>query len=167
MLPGLHLQVLSTSGPSWYLYIPIICPISNTLREHSCIQQITTLLWTHGLENWTVSQTRRLFTIFRSIGHCVVCVFSSRSFWTSSSLDVPAGVTQEEGHTGFLISTGVSANICPYSQCSHLNLWTVFPLKVGAQKVSERFRCAQINTYIDVRSNVRVLAQTNENRASG
>ena len=35
---------------------------------------------------------------------CVcVCVFSSHSFWTSSSLDVPAGVIQEEGHTGFLI----------------------------------------------------------------
>ena len=35
---------------------------------------------------------------------CVyMCVFSSHSFWTSSSLDVPAGVTQEEGHTGFLI----------------------------------------------------------------
>ena len=33
---------------------------------------------------------------------CVcVCVFSSHSFWTSK--DVPAGVTQEEGHTGFLI----------------------------------------------------------------
>ena len=32
-----------------------------------------------------------------------VCVFSSLSFWTSSSLDVPAGVTQEEGHTGFFI----------------------------------------------------------------
>ena len=32
-----------------------------------------------------------------------VCVFSSHSFWTSSSLDVPAGVTQKEGHTGFLI----------------------------------------------------------------
>ena len=32
-----------------------------------------------------------------------VCVFSSHSFWTSSSLDVPDGVTQEEGHTGFLI----------------------------------------------------------------
>ena len=30
-----------------------------------------------------------------------VCVFSSHSFWTSSSLDVPAGVTQEEGLTGF------------------------------------------------------------------
>ena len=32
-----------------------------------------------------------------------MCVLPSRSFWTSSSLDVPAGVTQEEGHTGFLI----------------------------------------------------------------
>ena len=32
-----------------------------------------------------------------------VCVISSHSFWTSSSLDVPAGVTQKEGHTGFLI----------------------------------------------------------------
>ena len=32
-----------------------------------------------------------------------VYVFSFRSFWTSSSLDVPAGVTQEEGHTGFFI----------------------------------------------------------------
>ena len=32
---------------------------------------------------------------------CVV--FSSHLFWTSSSLDVPAGVTQKEGHTGFLI----------------------------------------------------------------
>ena len=32
-----------------------------------------------------------------------VCVFSSHPFWTSSSLDVPAGITQEEGHTGFLI----------------------------------------------------------------
>ena len=30
-------------------------------------------------------------------------MFSSHSLWTSSSLDVPAGVTQEEGHTGFFI----------------------------------------------------------------
>ena len=37
------------------------------------------------------------------IMYVCVCVFSSHSFWTSSSLDVPAGVTQEEGHTGFLI----------------------------------------------------------------
>ena len=40
----------------------------------------------------------------RKLFMCVcVCVFSSHPFWTSSSLDVPAGVTQEEGHTGFLI----------------------------------------------------------------
>ena len=32
-----------------------------------------------------------------------MCVFSSHSFWTSSSLDVPAGVTQEKGRTGFFI----------------------------------------------------------------
>ena len=30
-------------------------------------------------------------------------MFSSHLFWTSSSLDVPAGVTQEEGRTRFLI----------------------------------------------------------------
>ena len=33
----------------------------------------------------------------------VCCVFSSHSFWTSSSLDVPAGVTREKGHTGIII----------------------------------------------------------------
>ena len=32
---------------------------------------------------------------------CVCVVFSSHSFWTS--IDVPAGVTQEEGNTGFSI----------------------------------------------------------------
>ena len=30
-------------------------------------------------------------------------MLSSHLFWTSSSLEVPAGVTQEEGHTRFLI----------------------------------------------------------------
>ena len=32
-----------------------------------------------------------------------VCLFSSDLLWTSSSLDVPAGATQEEGRTGFFI----------------------------------------------------------------
>ena len=41
--------------------------------------------------------------IYSSCVHNVCVVFSSHPFWTSSSLDVPAGVTQEEGHTGFLI----------------------------------------------------------------
>ena len=50
-------------------------------------------------------QTPILSTCPSNLGVCVcVCVFSPHSFWTSSSLDVPAGVTQEEGHTGFLIS---------------------------------------------------------------
>ena len=40
---------------------------------------------------------------FLVINVCVFSVFSSHSFWTLSSLDVPAGVTQEEGHTGFFI----------------------------------------------------------------
>ena len=46
-----------------------------------------------------------LFTVLylATYSSVCVCVFSSHSFWTSSSLDVPAGVTQEEGHTGFLI----------------------------------------------------------------
>ena len=38
------------------------------------------------------------------LGHALcVCVFSSHIFWMSSSLDVPAGVTQEKGQTGFII----------------------------------------------------------------
>ena len=41
--------------------------------------------------------------VMRKTWNVCVCVFSSHPFWTSSSLDVPAGVTQEEGHTGFLI----------------------------------------------------------------
>ena len=43
--------------------------------------------------------------ILNSLQGNAVCVseFSSHPFWTSSSLDVPAGVSQEEGHTGFLI----------------------------------------------------------------
>ena len=36
---------------------------------------------------------------FPALSVCV-CVFSSHSFWTSSALGVPAGATQEEGHTG-------------------------------------------------------------------
>ena len=44
----------------------------------------------------------KIKSAYSSVCVCV-CFFSSHSFWTSSSLDVPAGVTQEEGNTGFLI----------------------------------------------------------------
>ena len=37
-----------------------------------------------------------------------MCVFSSHPFWTSSSLDVPAGVTQE-------VASTVLVNIYGYS----------------------------------------------------
>ena len=52
---------------------------------------------------------------------CVcVCVFSSHPFWTSSSLDVPAGVTQEEGHTGFLIHHSRDENTTVCTVCLYL-----------------------------------------------
>ena len=50
---------------------------------------------------------------FGVLGCVVCCVFSSHSFWTSSSLDVPAGVTQEEGHTHDFSST-VFLRCVPY-----------------------------------------------------
>ena len=46
---------------------------------------------------------RRIQPFLSLVDRVCVCVFSSHSFWTSSLLDVPAGVTQEEGHTGFSI----------------------------------------------------------------
>ena len=60
------------------------------------------------------NETPQWFTTELNLrGVVCVCVFSSHLFWTSSSLDVPAWVTQdeahsggrsqEEGHTGFLI----------------------------------------------------------------
>ena len=52
----------------------------------------------HGWHYTKLSLSSALLLYFSG-----TCVFSSQSFWTSSSLDVPAGVTQEEGHTGFLI----------------------------------------------------------------
>ena len=44
-------------------------------------------------------------TIYMCMAVTLQCVyvFSSHLFWTSSSLDVPAGVIHEESHTGFLI----------------------------------------------------------------
>ena len=64
-------------------------------------------IWTDGhnpsntsCDPWTPSQLGAGRLPYRRM---CTCVFSSHSFWTSSSLDVPAGVTQEEGHTGFLI----------------------------------------------------------------
>ena len=54
---------------------------------------------------WGAANVLPSYSALYTVCVCVylVCLFSSHSFWTSSSLDVPAGVTQEEGHTGFLV----------------------------------------------------------------
>ena len=57
-----------------------------------------------NIDNTTSVNREKMYLVFLSMSAaCVLYVFSSHSFWTSNSLDVPAGVTQEEGHTGFLI----------------------------------------------------------------
>ena len=52
--------------------------------------------FSHSFPSSTVKSNQYLGCLL-----CVCVVFSSHPFWTS--MDVPAGVTQEEGHTGFLI----------------------------------------------------------------
>ena len=56
-----------------------------------------------SLTSRTLRRVCALTKVYLCVCMCV-CVFvlSSRLFWTSSSLDAPAGVTQKEGHTGFL-----------------------------------------------------------------
>ena len=66
-----------------------------------------------------------------------MCVFSPHLFWTPSSLDVPAGVTQEEGHTGFVIHlpsavhafislVTVKSNFCVLTIQSFSTCWAFF-----------------------------------------
>ena len=57
-----------------------------------------------NIDNKTSVNREKMYLVFLFLSAaCVLCAVSSHSFWTSNSLDVPAGVTQEEGHTGFLI----------------------------------------------------------------
>ena len=49
----------------------------------------------------SLSHTHDWYEVGMMLKVMCVCVFSSHSFWTS--MDVPAGVTQEEGNTGFSI----------------------------------------------------------------
>ena len=64
-------------------------------QQYNVDEKLTVILSRHaGTPNKTKQKQCSVF---------MYVVFSSNSFWTSSSLDVPAGVTQEEGHTGFLI----------------------------------------------------------------
>ena len=75
---------------TYQMSIPLV--VSNSYEGNGSLHGGNTLLKPKRIRN----HGDKIFT------NCV-CVFSSHLFWTSSSLDVPAGVTQEEGHTGFLI----------------------------------------------------------------
>ena len=69
-------------------------------QQYNVGEKPTVILYTYIISRHTrqpnTTKTKYIYSV-------CVCVFSSHPFWTSSSLDVPAGVTQEEGHTGFLI----------------------------------------------------------------
>ena len=68
------------------------------------VRFILVLLFISAINKQMARYASRLPFLLHDVkGRRCVCVFSSHSFWTSSSLDVPAGVTQEEGHTGYLI----------------------------------------------------------------
>ena len=68
-----------------------------------------------NIDNTTSVNREKMYLVFLSMSAaCVLCVFSSHSFWTSNSLDVPAGVTQEEGHTGFLIHLLSAVCVCVF-----------------------------------------------------
>ena len=82
-----------------------MCVVYPTSKAQVIFRLFSCWSWPYGA-NWTANHTAELFGPTPKSGQiqCVrMCVFSSHSSWTSSSLDVPAGVTQEEGHTGFLI----------------------------------------------------------------
>ena len=86
---------------------------STTNAATSCLRHVTDAVQTPS-RNLVCTADRKTFSF--KIRECVrvcVCVFSSHLFWTPSSLDVPAGVSQEEGHTGFLIHLR-SAVACLY-----------------------------------------------------
>ena len=87
-----HCRESASTGPVNLKVVPNECCLSRSPWTNQYAPLFPTI--TNGMKwLWHVEST----------GHSNLCVFSSHSFWTSSSLDVPAGFTQEEGHTGFLI----------------------------------------------------------------
>ena len=90
----------------------VVAPLSDVPQEGSSFFSLFSLIKLHLASLPLASSYSRVAVssvfwaqniFFSAQTHVCVCVCSSHSFWTSSSLDVTAGVTQEEGHTGFLI----------------------------------------------------------------
>ena len=84
------------------LFAPVLRIFRLYLRYFETVFTTTLYYWYTNKYNviTIVMSLKRVLTLFFT---SMCFVFSSHPFWTSSSLDVPAGVTQEEGHTGFLI----------------------------------------------------------------
>ena len=76
-----------------------ICPL-NTGAYTTVVVYLKMTYGTQIHNGWLCYKSNSYSSVFSKFTTAgCVCVFSSYSFWTSSSLDVPAGVTQEEGHT--------------------------------------------------------------------
>ena len=91
---NIHFPCSADHEQDWQPYP--VDPCSAICDGHTYILLHT---YIHTLIYFYVLRTYYMVVIFL---YCVcVCVFSSHSFWTS--MDVPAGVTQEEGNTGFSI----------------------------------------------------------------
>ena len=84
-------------------------------------------------------QRQDVFMAFNRVPRCsnieCVCVFSSHSFWTSSSLDVPAGVIQN----GSSIYTARIYNIEPIQAVPRMDIFPVLP--VGTARISVLYVC--------------------------
>ena len=102
---------VQTAFISYYLstdidFVCILCTSSSTAAVASLSLPLSlSLSLFRGTSHNNIAISVPTLFFFRSYNEVFVCVcvFSSHSFWTSSSLDVPAGVTQKEGRTGFLI----------------------------------------------------------------
>ena len=85
---------------------PVMLPQSGCSRlrypRGSGLGQRRSISFSAGRASRCRREIRRTKVSYQCVCVCV-CVFSSHSLWTSSSLDVPAAVTQEEGHTEFSI----------------------------------------------------------------
>ena len=83
--------------PGWFVQLDVQNKWEENIRTYIVTCQASTREWNYLVEvYWPCAGG---VSSVNAIGHAT----SSYSFWTSSSLDVPAGVTQEEGRTGFFI----------------------------------------------------------------
>ena len=105
----LYVMTIHTYYTRHYTVDPKLPPLGNPFKYHveedlslQPIYEITVVHYYYIVFGCRTTLFLFCFCCFSVVPACVcVCVFSSHSFWTSSSLDVPAGVTQEEGHRIF------------------------------------------------------------------